>query len=170
MSCATHPNAVTNRCSGHCCRRFHLPFSMAELKAERDSAMCWLFGAPMNQRGIYNPIEIIRVAAMVIPLNSDGPPGAIPLEGWRYTCKHHNTETGDCMNYENRPKLCSEYPYGQQCTFEGCTWEEARNPPVPVSRLKLHNVKRLADAVESLAAADEPPTPWVADGPPEVIA
>lgn len=31
--------------------------------------------------------------------------------------------TGDCMNYEDRPAMCSDYPYGGKCVQKGCTYK-----------------------------------------------
>jgi Fe-S-cluster containining protein len=35
----------------------------------------------------------------------------VPWDQHYYTCKHFNKETGDCMNYEYRPHMCSGFPY-----------------------------------------------------------
>jgi Fe-S-cluster containining protein len=42
-------------------------------------------------------------------------------EGYMYTCKHFDEETNNCTNYENRPRMCRDYPYGGVCSYEGCT-------------------------------------------------
>lgn len=36
-----------------------------------------------------------------------------------YTCKYFDGH--NCTAYEERPAMCRDYPYGKQCTFEGCT-------------------------------------------------
>jgi Fe-S-cluster containining protein len=40
---------------------------------------------------------------------------------WHYTCKHFDEKSGNCMNYENRPKMCSSYPNGGACQYKNCT-------------------------------------------------
>lgn len=47
-----------------------------------------------------------------------------------YTCRHHDTVTGDCKNYENRPIMCSSYPNGRRCAYVGCTREHSELPQV----------------------------------------
>lgn len=92
--------------------------------------------------------ELEKVYAMVIPLkpakdyefgvNGVSPP---PQTGYYYTCKHHNAETGNCDNYENRPRMCSSYPFygnpGARCQYQDCTWEDGRNPTIPVDNRAL---------------------------------
>jgi Fe-S-cluster containining protein len=39
-----------------------------------------------------------------------------------YTCRHWDTETRLCTQYENRPALCRNYPYRGSCNHEGCTY------------------------------------------------
>lgn len=122
MSCAHE-----SRCTGHCCRNFYLPDTLEGFKAERDRALCWLFGAPGGNLPHFPPMEVIRVAEMI--LSTDDP--------HLFNCRHHDATTGDCLNYENRPELCRDYPYfdrGGRCRKDGCTWEEARNPPINIRR------------------------------------
>ena len=42
-------------------------------------------------------------------------------KGHWYTCKHYDKVSGNCTDYENRPKMCSDYPYGGKCKYKGCT-------------------------------------------------
>lgn len=43
-----------------------------------------------------------------------------------YTCRHLDAATGDCTDYDNRPRLCREYPYGVDCEKRDCTWTSAK--------------------------------------------
>lgn len=62
--------------------------------------------------------------------------------GHYYTCKHHDSATGDCRNYQNRPRMCSDFPYGHACPYDDCQAPEhgrfehlfapGRIPPVAV--------------------------------------
>ena len=48
-----------------------------------------------------------------------------------YTCKFHDSISGNCLNYKNRPKMCIKFPenlesfqdvsWTGKCTFKGCT-------------------------------------------------
>lgn len=39
----------------------------------------------------------------------------------RFTCRYWNPFTRLCTNYENRPYMCSAYPYGDVCYHCGYT-------------------------------------------------
>ena len=114
---------MSSRCTGHCCRRFYLPLSPTQIKGE--AALVRLGG-----RSRFNPTEIAKIADMVILVDQTPKPNNDSeynryhddSVGYFYTCKHHNKDTGDCMNYENRPNLCRDYPYGGSCAFKGCTY------------------------------------------------
>ncbi len=88
------------RCTGHCCKAFHLPYSPEQL-AE-----------------VAHTIEDGAVIAeMAAPLG----PGTFTDEGWwRYSCRNL-TPSGDCAIYETRPRMCAAYPYGGRCIERGCT-------------------------------------------------
>ena len=97
----------SSRCSGHCCERFHLPYSYAELQENADIA--W---AHPNS-------DAVKVAEMVIYIEPDTAPDG-KTYSHSYTCKYF--KDGNCTNYENRPEMCRRYPYGRTCEFEACTW------------------------------------------------
>lgn len=111
---------MADRCTGHCCRRFHLYVTIDEIQKDLDEG-----------KRRFDPEEARKLVAMLVPLPvEEGDNIATDREGF-FTCRHLHTITGDCLNYENRPKLCSDYPYDHACTFKGCTWDEGRNrcPP-----------------------------------------
>lgn len=101
--------AVT--CPGHCCAAFSLPFTPTEL-ALRFTRL----------------VDGTMVAAMAIPLTHEqavernrangGQTDIAPAANW-YTCRYWDEETKLCRNYEGRPAMCSEYPYGKKCEH-GC--------------------------------------------------
>jgi len=151
----------TRRCSGHCCRSFYLRFSPEQLKA-------WADG---SQPHTYKPEEIKKVADMVIhlgpaddpntnrPVLADRLGNVIPNQadgGHYYTCKHHNTATGNCDNYENRPDMCRDYPYQDRCRYKACTWEAGKNPPIPAKQLVsgMRNKMMLRDIQQGLCVAE----------------
>jgi Fe-S-cluster containining protein len=55
-----------------------------------------------------------------------------PVKGSRhhyYTCRHFDGT--NCTDYENRPKMCSEYPHygrGEACQYPKCTWHDGKYP------------------------------------------
>lgn len=130
----------TQRCTGHCCRRFYLRVTPEEIRADAELARA-------GKTTRFSAEEIVKIDEMIIPLEDakdakedidGGPP---PTDGHYYTCKHHDPVTGNCMNYENRPKLCRDYPfygsgYRNRCRYKDCTWEDARNPLVSADRLR----------------------------------
>lgn len=94
-----------DRCTGRCCRGFPLPYSPTALANQ----------ATTIEDGV-------QIAAMVIPR------GEYPERPgfWRYDCKNL-LPSGDCVVYETRPRMCSDYPYGLPCSWgEECEWDVAR--------------------------------------------
>lgn len=140
----------TQRCSGHCCKRFYLPLSPEQLQHEYDVST----GATPDAVTRWNVQDLQKVHDMVIFLDSDTAKQDLIVDGVRkreadeppahyYTCKHHDAATGNCMNYEDRPNMCRDYPsYGSndRCQYKDCTWEDGRNPIVPADRLKMCSV------------------------------
>lgn len=101
-----------SECSGECCTAFSLPYSPEALLAMPEDGLGY------------------RLGHMLIPLGfGDIPRGAgshriwegTPPESYWYTCVHYDRESRRCLNYGSRPSLCSEYPYGHKCQYNGCT-------------------------------------------------
>ena len=42
-----------------------------------------------------------------------------------FTCRHFDLESRRCMDYDNRPAMCRNYPYGDPCEH-GCDCKDAR--------------------------------------------
>lgn len=118
--------AETRRCTGHCCERFTLPFSPEEMRERYDEALAYAHGEPPSRPML---IDIEVLYPMLIHLGEHGwsPQTGEPFdpEGittfHHYTCRNFDTETRNCRIYERRPEMCSLYPYGQACRYEGCT-------------------------------------------------
>lgn len=90
-------------CNGRCCEYFQINLSPEQLKQR----------ASIAAGGDYE-----KVASMVIPLFA----AHTGSTTWFYGCKHYNKETRKCMDYENRPKMCRNYPDGMQCGHsKSCT-------------------------------------------------
>ena len=101
--------AITDRCTGHCCRRFVLPYSYQEMQERKDT---------ITDGNV--------IADMIIALEED--PRLVRRDGspgFPFTCKHLQNN-GDCAIYQTRPAMCRDYPYGRPCEWDECTWEQAR--------------------------------------------
>ncbi len=120
-----------NRCTGHCCRRFVLPFSLEKM---REKLKTLHEASSLSDLQAAYIADLAQVIDMVIPLPEPtfdecrdlSAPGAEVSDpagtaGLWFTCRNLDTDTGDCNVYETRPKMCRDYPYGAQCTFKGCT-------------------------------------------------
>ena len=107
------------KCGGKCCKDFTLPVSPMEL----DFAL-----KRFEKTGKSRYFEIDKIASMAIYKGdysvaySRGAKGHI----YHYTCKHLNTDTGLCTNYENRPSMCKAYPYGGACKYKGCGLDQKK--------------------------------------------
>lgn len=111
---------IESRCGGHCCRAFDIggmtPVDIAKMRQD--------YPKPEH--------DIHRIGDMLIylglhhdrnPVDPSKPWGKGPSHF--YTCKHLDTESGLCRDYENRPSMCSRYPYGQRCTYSKCETPDA---------------------------------------------
>lgn len=87
------------RCTGQCCAGFSLGGMTREALREKVEA-------GEVQDGAY-----ILDMVIPLPLGEDGVP--------RFTCRWFDGV--DCARYEDRPRMCSRYPYGGECSYEGCT-------------------------------------------------
>jgi len=82
--------------------------------------------------------EIEKIADMLVLLHTITHPFYLrgrhehPVKGSRwyfYTCRHF--DGANCTDYENRPRMCSEYPHygkGNACQYPGCTWAAGKYP------------------------------------------
>lgn len=123
-----------SRCTGHCCKAFILPFTPAELWKRYDK---WhtppipLEELPPEeqQEGPRIPDEIHLIAPMVrlVDVLEAGDTclmtgKILQAQTIFYTCVHLD-ENNNCGIYEHRPKMCRDYPYGNECQCIGCTLE-----------------------------------------------
>ena len=122
-----------DRCTGHCCEGFFLPFSPANLAA---AFYRWAHSTAAVKVAPDGPIydDIWLIAPMVRLVRFGTPPlrmkpghdGKGSTQAHYYRCVHHNRKTGNCEIYAMRPRMCREYPYGRECGFVGCTWKGAK--------------------------------------------
>lgn len=100
-----HLPTLPDRCTGHCCEHVFIPYSPEELGSmDLDDV----------DKKVPEMLELVGRAAK---------------GGYAYRCVHWNPASGECMDYDNRPGMCRDYPYGRRCMFPGCTDPEARKPP-----------------------------------------
>lgn len=116
-----------NRCTGQCCKAFTLsPGSPEEVHKVlmgninidsnsilgKDSKMTLEM---VRYIGFYSNVELRSIAGIDLKDRDNE-------KKWHfYTCIHHNKETGDCMNYENRPGFCRSFPNERECYYSGCS-------------------------------------------------
>ena len=91
-----------SRCSGHCCKRFHLKESVLD-------------SITKTYDGPWDGDIIVDMLILLEWYDDDRGGGA-------FTCRHFDTETNNCQIYDRRPGMCRNYPYGEECSFEGCTY------------------------------------------------
>ncbi|MGE5681830.1 MAG: YkgJ family cysteine cluster protein [Bacillota bacterium] len=103
-----------SRCKGHCCRAFTLPYSPEELEGLKNKTIC-------EESDFY---KVPRIVEYIGSFAFDVAGNLLPYEMYWYTCKHFNKETGDCMNYENRPYMCKDFPYWGSYRLKSCTYRE----------------------------------------------
>lgn len=112
-----------NGCLGGCCERFtmnHTPEQRAKsISAEEHGEIYWMDNMADIEhcwkellRDSYSPIQYIHDMIIELPADDNG-------TRW-YTCRHWNKETRLCMEYESRPGLCRDFPYGKKCFVKGC--------------------------------------------------
>jgi Fe-S-cluster containining protein len=104
-------------CPGYCCEAFYLPFTPDEMTPPRMSHI----------------IEGQYIRQMVLPLTADAaamrrgydclePPEEV---GHTYSCRYFDERTRLCVQYESRPAMCRDYPYGKPCDH-GCDYQVPR--------------------------------------------
>lgn len=102
---------MDDRCTGHCCESIHLKGPDGEdfAKAIRE-----------------NPSHFIDGQKVVDMLIDTPTPGM-------YHCKWYDWIGKKCTNYQDRPSVCRDYPYGNACKFPGCTLKNRGVEYVPES-------------------------------------
>lgn len=131
------------RCTGHCCRRFPLSQSYAEVKEAAEKVKAG--GHDRFQDSVF-------VADMLVPLGLQVANGSGEMREF-FTCRHLDASTGDCGVYEQRPTLCREHPfYGRSegtCHTPGCTLDHEPG------RQELLNIRKATEAASPIPALKE---------------
>lgn len=112
----------TSSCNGSCCRHFSIGLTPEELRV----GMNILDGDKLRSMLVHlGHFEVGQVE----------PSGKIAeYESDFYTCRHFDAATSLCTDYDDRPAMCRDYPYGGVCRYEDCTWAAGKNLKHP-SRL-----------------------------------
>lgn len=142
----------TKRCTGHCCQKFFLPHSPAELRA---AYMHWVksrdpkYEHPLmlGEHSYGGRVALIIDIHLIYPMvrfitRADKPPYRVAKKhdftkgAHYYTCVHWDKKSRFCSIYEIRPQMCSEYPYHGACNYAACTWEERKQKNEPVDDIE----------------------------------
>ncbi len=93
------------RCTGNCCRAFTTEKPYAEIQREYELSRT-------RPEQVTIP-DVATVASMLIPLGV--------FRGQElFTCKHHDTKSGNCTIYETRPQMCRGFPGANPCPYRNC--------------------------------------------------
>ncbi len=108
------PVVESERCTGHCCKEFTLPYSPEELEARK--------GSIYEGEKIVAMVIYLGFGRWTLPRIADAEKIKREEKGEHhlYTCKHL-LPNGDCGNYADRPSLCTDYPYEGTCGWLDCT-------------------------------------------------
>lgn len=111
------------RCTGHCCKNFTLPFSPMEMNfwhkvALRGRRKRWgedTFKVPPMLNFLYADKLVVNASKTPYQNKSE-------VARYHYSCKNYDDVTGNCKIYETRPSMCSSFnDRGQNCTYRDCT-------------------------------------------------
>lgn len=109
------------RCTGDCCRwiAMRLPDKDGNVvQMTKEIHDYWKgFSEDQVSKEVYKIVNMTEYSGES-PVQGREEEGEISF----FTCKNWDEESGNCMDYDNRPKMCSEYPYEDgSCNWEGCT-------------------------------------------------
>lgn len=99
-------------CTGDCCRMMPLNDSPEQL----------VEGADESEDG-WKLVDMLELVSSERIWN-----GKVHNRVYYYACRHLTLE-GRCDDYENRPAMCKEYPYGEPCDRPNCTSTLGRGRP-----------------------------------------
>lgn len=106
------PESTFPRCTGHCCRGFALGKSFEEVWEDYER---W-----KKDPASASIPDVHLIAPMLIPIKK-------LRSEWLYTCNHLK-KNGDCGIYEQRPRMCRDFPGDKPCPFPICSSHGKKNP------------------------------------------
>ena len=125
---------MSERCRGHCCRRFALKHSYEKLQNESTRVA----GGETSEIK-----DVQTIAAMVIPVARNALAGEHV-----YTCKNLSP-AGDCTIYEQRPQMCRDFPQAKGCHFWKCESDQSAYFGLPLWKKILTRLRWLKDLDKS---------------------
>lgn len=114
-------------CQGDCCVAFKVPFTLQELtegNVEDNDVEEAMVMAEM-----LDPITVEEANWRQEELVKGNPTEFTEAdEGHLFMCKKWDEETRLCTDYENRPDMCRDFPYGKSCRY-GCSCKGTEPAP-----------------------------------------
>jgi Fe-S-cluster containining protein len=130
-------------CPGYCCRCFILSHGPEEIDEalSKDGNELWFKVYSDYRNGVHTVLidrkELEQLKDILIPLGRDPSKfdernlpalkdtvnrerRILNTSQCYYSCKEYDWDTHLCKIYENRPKMCRNYPNGNACEFAGC--------------------------------------------------
>lgn len=112
-----------DRCTGHCCKEFQLPWDPASLAA----------ALLKHRAGTEKIQDMEQIAAMVIYHGPVASHHAVhDLKGQKFhnwTCRHFDKSKRLCTIYPTRPNMCRKHGTDYPCATQGCTMTTAKRDP-----------------------------------------
>lgn len=103
-----------SRCTGHCCEKFTLPYSPAELRLiHNGKGVAELISGKVN----FDWKDLQQIVLMVKSISKEWTPSMPNL----YSCRNFDAATRNCLIYDRRPRMCRNFPYGRKCPHKDCT-------------------------------------------------
>lgn len=114
------------RCTGQCCVLLQIGYHPAELQASYAAAVAGEMGYWFDGSWRFEIQDILRLYPMLECVGTAAKGDMVmgrerPADCYLYTCIHHQPD-GDCAQYEQRPQMCSGFPYGEPCPYPGCAY------------------------------------------------
>lgn len=138
----------TNACTGKCCAVFNYSVGVPTLQRRAD------YGDDEAAFLVDMLIELSPDEAFERATRHDIKPRSetVDLREWIdkgpvYTCRHWDEETKLCGVYEDRPKMCRDFPYAEKCSYDcNCTFTA---PPEVINSYASSRVRSIVIASET---------------------
>lgn len=116
-----------SKCQGDCCVAFKVPFTLQELaegNVEDNDVEEAMVMAEMLE-----PLTVDEANQRQKSLVVGNPTNFTDADEDRlFMCKKWDEETRLCTDYENRPDMCRDFPYGKSCRY-GCSCKGTEPAP-----------------------------------------
>lgn len=115
---------LVSTCTGDCCVVFTLPYDYEQVREKMHVIEDGTFIADMLV-----PLTKDQAAKRVAELMSATGQAAFEGDDTKhyFTCVHWDESTRRCGAYDERPRMCRGYPYGNECQHDcmGCSLKGA---------------------------------------------